>query len=51
MFGLKNLVNFASASGDGKIDIFTPQVSLLMHVQNFIWKLRVLQKIEIILVG
>jgi len=29
MFGLKDLVNFAStsASGDGKIVIFTPQVS------------------------
>jgi len=27
MFGLKDLVNFASASGDGKNDIFTPQVS------------------------
>jgi len=27
MFGLKDLINFASASGDGKIDIFTPQVS------------------------
>jgi len=25
--GLKDLVNFASASGDGKIDIFAPQVS------------------------
>jgi len=27
MFGLKYLVNFACASGDGKIDIFIPQVS------------------------
>jgi len=27
MFGLKNLVSFASASGDGKIVIFAPQVS------------------------
>jgi len=27
MFGLKDLVNFASALGDGKIDIFATQVS------------------------
>jgi len=26
MFGLKDLINFASASGEGKIDIFASKV-------------------------
>jgi len=36
MFGLKDLVNFASASasGDGKIVIFAPLFAPLMHVEN-----------------
>jgi len=33
MFGLNDLVNFVSASGDRKIDILAHQV--LTHVQNF----------------
>jgi len=35
MFGLKDLVNFASASGDRKIDIFAPhaQVSTRAHTK------------------
>jgi len=28
MFGLKDLVNFASDSRDGKIEVFIPQVSI-----------------------
>jgi len=33
MFGLKDLANFASASGDGKVDIFSPQVSTHAHAK------------------
>jgi len=33
MFGLKDLVKFASASGDRKIDIFAPQVSTHVHAK------------------
>jgi len=33
MFGLKDLVNFASASGDGKIIVFTPQVPTHAHAK------------------
>jgi len=42
MFGLKVLINFASASGNGKINIFAPQVStnarakFLSKVESFI---------------
>jgi len=35
MFVLKDLVNFASASGDGKIDVFSPQTSTHTHEKNF----------------
>jgi len=33
MFGLKDLVNFASASGDRKIVVFAPQVSTHAHAK------------------
>jgi len=44
MFGLKDLVNFASTSGDGKIVVFAPQVSTHACAIFFIQKLTVLQK-------
>jgi len=33
MFGLKDLVTFASASEDGKIFIFVPQASIHAHIK------------------
>jgi len=36
MFGLKDLVNFASASGDGKINIFAPQDSIHACVKFYL---------------
>jgi len=33
MFGLKDLVNFVSASGDRKINIFAPQFSTHAHAK------------------
>jgi len=39
IFGLRDLVNFDSASGDEKIDISAPQTGLYSHMcKNFIWK-------------
>jgi len=51
MFGLKNLVNFASASGDGKINIFAPQVSTHAHANFFYPEVESFTKMKINLVG
>jgi len=47
---LKDLVNFTSASGDRKIDIFAPQVSTHAHA-NFYPEVKSFTKKEINLVG
>jgi len=50
MFSLKDLVKFASASGDEKIVVFPPKVSNHAHAK-FISRSKVLQKMESNLVG
>jgi len=50
MFALKDLVNFASDSRDGKIDIFIPQV-FIYTCAKFYPEVENLQKLEINLVG
>jgi len=50
MLVLKDPVNFASASGDGKIVIFVLR-SLLTHEQNFYPEVKSFTKMEINLVG